>query len=47
LKGKSIDEHLADVKVTTDIDLFMPENYVSDPNQRVDIYKKIRGRPGY
>ncbi len=41
LKGKSIDEHLADVKVTTDIDLFMPENYVSDPNQRVDIYRRF------
>jgi transcription-repair coupling factor (superfamily II helicase) len=41
LKGKSIEEHLADIKVTTDIDLFLPENYVSDAHQRVDIYRRF------
>lgn len=43
LKGKSIEEHLADIKVTTDIDLFLPENYVSDSHQRVDIYRRFAG----
>jgi transcription-repair coupling factor (superfamily II helicase) len=41
LKGKSIEEHLSDIKVTTDIDLFLPENYISDSHQRVDVYRRF------
>lgn len=41
LKGKSIEEHLADVKIDTDLDLFIPENYIADSHQRVDIYRRF------
>ncbi len=41
LKGKSLDEHLADVKITTDLDLFLPENYIADSLQRVDVYRRF------
>ena len=41
LKGKSPEEHFADIKITTDLDLFLPENYISDSNHRVDIYRRF------
>jgi transcription-repair coupling factor (superfamily II helicase) len=43
LKGKSLEEHLTEIKVTTDLDLFLPENYVADSHQRVDIYRRFAG----
>jgi len=41
LKGKSLEEHLADVKISTDLDLFLPENYIADSLQRVDVYRRF------
>ena len=41
LKGKSPEEHFSDIKITTDLDLFLPENYISDSNHRVDIYRRF------
>ncbi|MCP4582799.1 MAG: transcription-repair coupling factor [candidate division Zixibacteria bacterium] len=41
LKGKSSDEYFSDIKTTTDLDLFLPENYIADSNQRVDIYRRF------
>lgn len=41
LKGKSSKEHFSDIKITTDLDLFLPENYVSDSYHRVDIYRRF------
>ncbi len=46
LKGKSLEEHLADVKITTDLDLFLPENYIADSLQRVDVYRRFSGAAG-
>jgi len=43
LKGKTSEEHFADVKITTDLDLFLPENYITDSGQRVDIYRRFSG----
>ncbi len=31
----------ADIKIQTDLDLFVPEEYVDDPNLRVDLYRAI------
>ncbi len=42
-KGKTAEEHFKDIKTTTDLDLFIPENYISESNQRVDIYRRISG----
>lgn len=43
LKGISPEEHFREIKTTTDLDLFIPENYIGDSNQRVDIYRRFSG----
>lgn len=43
LKGTRPEDYAADVRVTTDLDLFLPENYVPDKAQRVDIYRRFSG----
>ncbi len=30
-----------DIKIQTDLDLFIPESYVDDPNLRVDLYRNV------
>jgi transcription-repair coupling factor (superfamily II helicase) len=41
LKGKSSEEHFSDIKTTTDLDLFLPENYIAESSHRVDIYRRF------
>jgi transcription-repair coupling factor (superfamily II helicase) len=41
LTGKSAADHFREIKATTDLDLFIPENYIDDSNQRVDVYRKF------
>jgi transcription-repair coupling factor (superfamily II helicase) len=41
LKGRSSEEYFSDIKTTTDLDLFLPENYIADSSQRVDIYRRF------
>jgi transcription-repair coupling factor (superfamily II helicase) len=41
LTGQSAAEHFQELKITTDLDLFIPENYIDDSNQRVDTYRKF------
>lgn len=43
LKGIPLKEHASQIKITTDLDLFLPENYISSSNQRVDIYRRFSG----
>jgi len=43
LKGKTSEEHFADIKITTDLDLFLPENYITESSQRVEIYRRFSG----
>jgi len=40
LKGEKI-ERLPEVKIQFDLDIYIPETYVSDSQQRVEIYKKL------
>jgi transcription-repair coupling factor (superfamily II helicase) len=40
LKGEKI-ERLLEVKIEFDLDLYIPESYVSDSQQRVEIYKEL------
>ncbi len=40
LKGEKI-ERLPEVKMEFDLDIYIPKNYVSDSQQRVEIYKKL------
>jgi len=40
LKGEKI-ERLPEVKIQFDLDIYIPETYVSDNQQRVEIYKKL------
>jgi transcription-repair coupling factor (superfamily II helicase) len=40
LKGEKI-ERLTEVKIQFDLDLYIPESYVSESNQRVEIYKEL------
>ncbi len=47
LKGKTSEEHFAEIKTTTDLDLFLPENYVADSNQRVDVYRRLSGADSF
>ncbi len=43
LKGKPLEEHASEIKVTTDLDLFLPENYIPSSDQRVDVYRRFSG----
>jgi len=43
LKGKPLEEHASEIKVTTDLDLFLPENYIPSSHQRVDVYRRFSG----
>jgi transcription-repair coupling factor (superfamily II helicase) len=43
LKGKPLEEISTDIDITTDLDLFLPENYIPDSSQRVDIYRRFAG----
>ena len=36
-----------DIKVETDVDLFLPNDYVSDSNQKVDIYQRLAQAENY
>lgn len=40
LKGEPV-ERLAEVKMEYDLDIYIPESYISDSQQRVEIYKKL------
>ena len=40
LKGEKV-ERLPEVKMEFDLDIYIPESYVSDSQQRVEIYKKL------
>jgi transcription-repair coupling factor (superfamily II helicase) len=40
LKGERI-ERLAEVKMEFDLDIYIPESYISDSQQRVEIYRKL------
>ncbi len=39
-KGEKI-ERLPEVKIQIDLDIYIPESYISDSQQRVEIYKKL------
>ncbi|MCD6161400.1 MAG: transcription-repair coupling factor [candidate division Zixibacteria bacterium] len=43
LKGIRPEELASQIKITTDLDLFLPENYIPSSNQRVDIYRRFSG----
>jgi transcription-repair coupling factor (superfamily II helicase) len=47
LSGKSPEDLAGEVKVTTDLDLFLPESYIPDSNQRVDIYRRFSGAESF
>ncbi|KPK99701.1 MAG: hypothetical protein AMJ91_06760 [candidate division Zixibacteria bacterium SM23_73_3] len=40
LKGEKI-ERLPEVKIQFDLDIYIPQSYISDSQQRVEIYKKL------
>ncbi|OQX92343.1 MAG: transcription-repair coupling factor [candidate division Zixibacteria bacterium 4484_95] len=42
-KGTPSEYLKVDVDITTDLDLFLPENYIPDNSQRVDIYRRFAG----
>lgn len=42
-RGKTAEQHFRDIKTTTDLDLFIPENYITESNQRVEIYRRVSG----
>jgi len=41
IKHKGPAPEKIEMKILTDLDLFLPENYVEDPNLRVEIYRSI------
>ena len=47
LKGTPAEDHASEIKVTTDLDLFLPENYIPGSNQRVDIYRRFSGADSF
>lgn len=41
LKEKTPRRERVDIKIQTDLDLFIPESYIADPNLRVELYRNI------
>jgi transcription-repair coupling factor (superfamily II helicase) len=42
-KGTPSEVLKIDIDITTDLDLFLPEDYIPDSSQRVDIYRRFAG----